>query len=188
MAEFTVSAVFTSLDAAEKAIVQLRTLGISDSEFTVVTKNELEGAPIYSHEKVGVDGAEVAKGIGKGLLAGAGLGALMGAGAAMLIPGGGPFLAIGALAPVISGATAAAGATAGAIVGGTVGSLAGALGAGGYSHEESLYYSSQVERGGVLLSVHTSDPLLAESAREAMVQYHGAIFQAGADEQEPARA
>jgi hypothetical protein len=188
MAEFTVSAVFTTLDDAEKAIVQLRTLGITDSEFTVVTKNELDGTPIYAHEKTGVDGAEVAKGIGKGLVAGVGLGALMGIGAGMLIPGVGPFLAIGALAPVISGAAVATGATAGAIVGGTVGSLAGALGAGGYSHEESLYYSSQVERGGVLLSVHTSDPLLAESAREAMVQYHGAIFQAGADEPQPVQA
>jgi hypothetical protein len=176
MSEHIVSAVFPTHDDAEKAIVQLRTLGVGEQQFSVVTRGDLEGNPIYAHEKMGVDGAEVAKGAGKGLLAGAGLGALLGLGAA-LIPVAGPFLSAGLLAPVLSGA--AIGVTGGAIVGGTVGTLAGALGSAGFTEAESLHYANEVEQGGVLLTVHTDDPLLAESSREAMIAFGGSVYVAG---------
>jgi len=88
-----------------------------------------------------------------GLLGGL-AGFLVGIGA-LAIPGIGPVISAGVLTTALGtvGATAATGAA----VGGAVGGVAGALVGLGIPEEDAQFYAEGVKRGGVLVTVQTSD-------------------------------
>src|SRR4029453_513311 len=83
-------AVFTDQTEAEAAVIELRRLGVTDTDFSFVARSEAEavaaGAPPDTAGKRAAKGAAV--GAGAGLLFGL---------AALAIPGIGPFITAGAL-------------------------------------------------------------------------------------------
>jgi hypothetical protein len=149
-----ISAVFDSADQAEQAIRELRDLGLTDTNLSVIARQGDTalgggGGGVVAERPVEETGK-----VGAGLAAGAGLGAIFGL-ASAFIPGVGPFMAAGALAATIG--TVGASTVAGAVVGGATGALAGALIKYGYSEEEAKYYGPEIERGGYLLTVDTTN-------------------------------
>lgn len=150
MSRQIVSAVFDNRMEAERAIAELRGAGITDRAISLVAHNDHHGTAQGEHHRDrDHDGDSTRAGIGLGL----GAGALLGFGA-LLIPGVGPFLAAGALAETL-GVTGGA-IAAGAAIGGATGGLAGALKEHGVSEEDSAYYESRINEGGVFVSVDTS--------------------------------
>jgi len=166
-----VTAVFDDRAQAERAIEELRRLGVTDAHLSFISRH---GDGLAGTGTTGAAAAEAAEdsaeGAGKGALAGAGVGALFGI-AAALIPGVGPFITAGALASALG--AVGGGAAAGAIVGGTTGAIAGALARAGYSHEEANYYGSAVESGGVLVAVETGGTWSDDQVRSILNQYGG---------------
>ena len=164
-----VTAVFDSQADAERAINELRRLGVADSQLSIVARHG-DSAAVTGAGSTADDVADTAAGAGKGALAGAGGGALFGL-AAALIPGVGPFITAGALATALG--TTAGGAAAGAIVGGPIGAIAGALANAGYNEDEAKYYGSAVESGGVLVAVDADGAVSANDVRAVLNQYGG---------------
>jgi len=152
-----VSAVFDSRSDAERAVIDLRSLGVTDQAVSIIAQHGEDGA-VTSTTGDGADNN--ASGLGKGLTIGAGVGALFGV-AALAIPGIGPFIAAGALAQVLGAAGGAV--AAGAIVGGTAGGLSGALMNYGVDKADADYYEDRVKSGGVFVSVDTSSGNASES-------------------------
>jgi hypothetical protein len=89
------------------------------------------------------------------------------------IPGIGPFLAAGPLAAALTGGA----------IGATAGGMAGALIHHGVSEEEAGFYSSAVERGGILVTVKTAKKREADVRRvlEAngmkSTEYHQSLWE-----------
>lgn len=172
------SAIFDTRAQAERAVTQLRAVGIHDRDISVLhqdsDRHRETGDRDHDHSDNKASGA--AKGAGVG----AGVGALAGL-AALAIPGVGPFLAMGAVAETL-GVIGSAAATS-AVVGAAAGGIAGALMDYGVSEEDARYYDRRIHEGGVWVGVDTSrsgaDPLViqrilrdaggesAESARSA---------------------
>ena len=126
---------------------ELRTIGIPDSDISIVARHTDHGQSTDTGETTGVT-------TGKGLAAGAGPGALFGM-AAAFAPGVGPFIAAGALATALGTTGASAGA--GALLGDTAGAIGGALIDAGFPAQESRYYGEEFERGGVPVSASLQD-------------------------------
>jgi uncharacterized membrane protein len=165
-----VTAVFDNRTQAEQAISALRRLGVTDTELSVIGRNE-DGADVSGHGSVAGDENNTAERMGKGALAGAGAGTLFGL-AALAIPGVGPFITAGWLASVL-GVTGGAMA-AGAIVGGTSGAMAGLFAKAGYDEDEARYYGERVERGGVLVAVDTRNSAVTPGeVRSTLAQFGG---------------
>lgn len=165
-----VTAVFDSQQQAEQAIQNLRQMGVSDANLSIIARHGNEtstsGGGGVSHG----DG-DSGSGAAKGLLGGAGVGALFGL-AAALIPGIGPFITAGALASTLG--AVGGGMAAGAIVGGTTGAVAGALAKSGYDEHEAHYYGNAIEQGGVFVAVDTDGSVVsAEQIRAVLAQYGG---------------
>jgi hypothetical protein len=168
-----ITAVFDSQSQAEAAIHDLRAMGVSDANLSIISRHgdNANATGSGTAAAAAADNAEdAASGAGKGLLAGAGVGALFGLAAAM-IPGVGPFITAGALATSLG--AAGGGAVAGAVVGGTSGAIAGALSNAGYNEHEASYYGSEVERGGVFVAVDLNGALSAEQVRDTLVRNGG---------------
>jgi hypothetical protein len=150
MSRQIVSAVFDNRAEAERAIAELRSAGVTDRAVSIVAHQEHHGAGTHGgHHDHDHDGDKTRAGLGLGL----GAGALLGFGS-LLIPGVGPFIAAGALAETL-GVTGGA-IAAGAAIGGATGGLAGALKEHGVSDEDSSYYESRINEGGVFVSVDTA--------------------------------
>ena len=165
-----VTAVFDDRTQAERAITELRRRGIPDAQMSVVSRRADD-----VEVKKGATDDSAGERMGKGALAGAGVGTLFGL-AALAIPGVGPFITAGVLASALG---AAGGAIAsGAIVGGASGALAGAFAKAGYSREEAEFYSSTVERGGVLVAVEADD-VSSERLRGELTQLGGRTYGVG---------
>jgi hypothetical protein len=167
-----VTAVFDNRSDAEQAISALRTLGVSDSQISVVAQ---QGDDMTATGTMGQTAAEQNDGtgerVGKGALAGGATGALFGL-AALAIPGVGPFISAGWLSSAL-GITGGA-LAAGAIVGGTSGALAGLFAKAGYDEGEARYYGEAVERGGIFVAVDTSaTAATAGEVRSILMQYGG---------------
>jgi len=156
-----VTAVFDSRAQAEAAVNELRTIGVTDTHLSFVSRHDLE-------EK----GESALEGAGKGLAVGATAGALFGI-AAALIPGVGPFITAGALAQSLG--AVAGGAVAGAVVGGTTGGLAGAIASAGYDPKEAEYYGAAVERGGVMVVADVPESLEPQ-VREVLNRHKGSFY------------
>lgn len=167
-----VTAVFDSHAQAERAIADLRSLGVTDAQLSYVSKHTDGAVSNGAH-----DGHTAGDDAAKGLAAGAGVGALFGI-AAALIPGVGPFITAGTLLSTALGAVGG-GAVAGAVVGGTTGAIAGALSHAGYDENDAAYYGSAVESGGVLVAVDTDGLVSADQVRSVLSQ-HGGRFSSAA--------
>lgn len=164
-----VSAVFDSRDDAEQAIQDLRRLGMSDANISLVARHgdetQVEGGGELADQTDGT-----AERVGKGALAGAGVGALFGL-AAVAIPGVGPFITAGWLASALGIAGGAA--ASGAIVGGTSGAIAGAFAKAGYAEDEADYYGSAVESGSVFVAVDTNNGPVSPFDVSEIMHRHG---------------
>jgi uncharacterized membrane protein len=161
-----VSAVFDSRDDAERAVSELRGLGVRDDHLSLIAQHE---GKTTSHDGSGHEAAEKAGGALKGALGGAGVGAILGI-AALAIPGVGPLAAAGAIAASAVPEGMAIGAGVGALTGG----LSGLLKKHGVSDEDSAYYEQHINNGGVFVSVDTTDAGVdAERAREILYRSGG---------------
>jgi hypothetical protein len=148
-----VAGLFESQTTAQRAIEDLRTLGIDPGRVSVIARDKEQAREVANQT-----GAEVATGTATG----AGLGAILGGAAgwlvgigALAIPGIGPIVAAGPIAAAlgVAGTTAAAGAGVGVVAGGIIGALTG----WGFSESEAKAYQDGIERGDLLLAVEVAD-------------------------------
>jgi hypothetical protein len=140
----------------EQAIDSLKLAGFRSDDISVLFPDK-EGTRDFAHEKHTKAPEGAAAGAGAGVVVGGTLGWLVGIGA-LAIPGLGPFIAAG---PIMA-------ALAGAGVGGTVGGLTGALVGMGIPEFEAKRYEGLVEKGGILLSVHSDSSEWAKKAKEIL--------------------
>lgn len=155
--------VFHDRSSADAAIDELRALGLSNSDVSVVVQGR-EGVEKFrgwddrgEYRKDDVSAGEgAAVGGLTGLLIGAGL---------MLIPGIGPIFAVGPLAAGLAGAVT--GGVAGAVTGGIAGGLIDL----GVPDEDARYYERRIGEGAYLVTAncHGRD----EQVRDIM-RHHGA--------------
>lgn len=139
-----ITSTFKTREAAEVALRRLETLGINDSQISViVSENTRETAFDFKRDNKSDEG--IAYGGVAGGLVGAVLGALLTAGA----------IAVPAAGIVISGwlVAGAAGAGAGALTGGFVGGLIGTA----IPEYEAKLYEGAIKDGAILLAVRSKD-------------------------------
>lgn len=153
----TIVGLFDSMDQAYKAVQELRDLGLSNSDISLVAQ-DATGDYGRMLSKSGVDvrnkeGDATATGAGIGAVLGGLTGLLVGLGA-LAIPGIGPVLAAGPLGTALGGLI---GAGVGAVGGGVAGGLLGALVDMGVPEEQAQYYAEGVRRGGALVTVSVPD-------------------------------
>jgi uncharacterized membrane protein len=150
------SAVFDSRSEAERAVSQLRSAGVRDSDISIVAQHD--------GKNTSTDGAgeETGDFVSKAAL-GAGAGALLGI-AALAIPGVGPLVAAGAIAESAIGGAALTGTAIGAAAGG----LSSLLTKHGVSDDDARYYEDRVNQGGVFVSVDSSANVDRERVSEIL--------------------
>lgn len=151
----TVVGLFDDMSAAKKAIDNLQSAGIARNNISLIAGNESGKYSDYA-SGTGEVGKGVAGGAGAGAAVGGGLGLLVGL-TALAVPGFGPVIAAGPIAGALTGA--GVGAAGGGVIGG--------LAAAGVSEPDADYYAEGVRRGGVLVSVRTSDDL-ADKASDVL--------------------
>jgi hypothetical protein len=147
------SALFDTHEEAERAVSELRTLGVSDSALSVIAHH---GGTTTTRSGDGEITDEHHRNVIRGILGGGALGAGLGV-AALAIPGVGPLAAAGAIAA--SAVPEAVGI--GAVVGAIGGSLNEALTKHGVSKEDASYYGERLKTGGVLVTVE--DPAVTDA-------------------------
>lgn len=140
----TVTAIFPTRLAAEQAISQLESAGVSSSQISLVMTDEARGSHFKIKESDKSDEG-VATGVGIGGLIGAIAGTVLSAGV-IVIPG---------LNLVVAGTliSALAGLGTGAVAGGLVGGLIGA----GIPEHEAKYYEKEISSGNILVAVEAKD-------------------------------
>jgi len=143
----TVVGLFDDFASAKNAAERLESAGIRRDDISVIAGNESGKYKDYG-SGTGEIGKGVAGGAGAGAAIGGGLGLLAGV-TALAIPGFGPIIAAGPIAAALTGAGL------GAAAGGLIGGLTNA----GISEEDAEYYAEGVKRGGVLVTVRTTDEL-----------------------------
>src|SRR6202163_2994736 len=153
--------IYPTYESVERAVDTLRDEGFRSTDISVLFPENV-GTKDFAHEK-GTKAPEGATtGAGTGAVVGGAVGWLAGIGA-LAIPGVGPFIAAG---PIMA-------ALAGAGVGGAVGGLTGALVGMGIPEYEAKRYEGRVNKGGILLSVHSDDSDWTKKAK-AVLQRTGA--------------
>jgi heat induced stress protein YflT len=153
----TVVGLFEYYQDAERAVNELNNRGFGKTDISVAARDRaLQDQVIGSKEQA------VAESAGAGAIGGTAVGGiaglLVGIGA-LTIPGIGPVLAAGPLAAAIGSTLAGAGI--GAAAGGLIGALVGL----GIPEEDAHFYAEGVKRGGVLVTVRTSDDRAHEALR-----------------------
>lgn len=142
----TTVGIFDNRDSAEKAIEELKSLGIADTDISYVYNSEQEITTEGGDRKVG-------EGAASGASTGAVLGGLAGlAVAGGLLPGLGALFIAGPLAAALGLTGAAATTAAGALTGAAAGGLVGALVGLGVKEDEAKVYEERVKLGGILLT------------------------------------
>lgn len=165
----TVARLFNNYDDAERAVGELRRLGVAGDDVSLVASNEngvhshrvRDGSPDTAGEEAAEDAG---KGAELGALAGGLGGVVLGVGM-IAVPGLGPAVGFGWLVSAVVGA--AGGALGGAVIGGAAGGLVGALTHAGVHEEDAHVYTEGVRRGGTLVSARVPDELVA--AAEAVL-------------------
>jgi hypothetical protein len=158
------SAIFDSHAEAERAVSDLRSAGINDSELSVIAHH---GGTTTTTSGDGEITDEHHRNVLRGILGGGALGAGLGV-AALAIPGVGPLAAAGAIAASAVPEAVAIGAGIGAL-GGTLNEV---LTKHGVSHEDADYYGGRLKNGGVVVTVSGST-IDAERAREILYRHGG---------------
>lgn len=161
MKQSIASAVFDSRAEAERAVAQLRSAGVSDSDISIVAQHD--------GKNTSTDGAGEKTGdfVSKAAL-GAGAGALLGI-TALAIPGVGPLVAAGAIAESAIGGAALTGTAIGAAAGG----LSSLLTKHGISEDDARYYEDRVNQGGVFVSVDNSATVDRQTVSEILYSAGG---------------
>lgn len=139
------SALFDTHAEAERAVSQLRSLGINDTDLSVIAHH---GGTTTTRSGDGEVTDEHHRSVLRGILGGGALGAGLGV-AALAIPGVGPLAAAGAIAASAIPEAIGIGAAIGAIGG----SLNEVLTKHGIDEEDAKYYDSRLKDGGVLVTV-----------------------------------
>jgi len=143
---------------AEAIVDQLKMSGFSYDDISVLFPDK-QGSKDFAHEHHTKAPEGAATGAGAGGVVGGTLGLLAGIGA-LAIPGVGPFIAAGPIMAALSGAA----------VGATVGGIAGALIGLGIPEFEAKRYEGKIQKGNILISVHTEDSNEAARAKEIFEQ------------------
>jgi len=148
----TVVVLFDDFESANRAARDLENAGIPRDDISVVAGNESGRYSDYTSGS-GEVGKHVAGGAGAGAAIGGGLGLIAGL-TALAIPGFGPVIAAGPIAAALTGAG----------IGAATGGLIGGLRHAGVHEADAEYYAEGVRRGGVLVTVKTSDHLADKAA------------------------
>lgn len=148
--------IFRDTPALDRCVDSLKTAGFSNSDISVLMADK-SSTKDFATEKNTKAPEGAATGAGSGALLGGTLGWLAGIGA-LAIPGIGPFVAAG---PIMA-------ALAGASVGGAVGGISGAIIGFGIPEYEAKRYEGAVKDGGSLISVHCSDSVQIDRAKEIL--------------------
>jgi len=158
------SAIFDTHAEAERAVSELRTLGLNDSDLSVIAHH---GGTTTARSGDGEITDEHHRNVLRGILGGGALGAGLGV-AALAIPGVGPLVAAGAIA-----ASAVPGAMGvGAAIGAIGGTMNEALTKHGVSEEDSAYYGDRMKDGAVVVTVEDTG-VDAQSVREVLYRNGG---------------
>ncbi|QPQ54208.1 hypothetical protein IC614_07490 [Allosphingosinicella flava] len=160
-----VTAVFDSHAEAERAVSELRALGVDDSDFSIIAHH---GGTTTTRSGDGEVTDEHHRNVLRGILGGGALGAGLGI-AALAIPGVGPLAAAGAIAASAVPEAAAIGALAGA----AAGTLNEVLTKHGVGKEDADYYSDRIKDGGVFVSVDTSANRIDPARARDILYRHG---------------
>jgi hypothetical protein len=138
----TRAGLFSTREAADRAIAELKAAGYKNDQIGLVYKNA--GGSTTKLDGAGVPDTKAPEGAAIGAAAGAAGGAAVGAGIlAGVIPVIGPVLAVGTLGTILLNAAGGA-----AIAG-----IAGALIGWGVPEEDAKYYESEVGAGKFLVTV-----------------------------------
>jgi hypothetical protein len=153
-----VSAMFDSNDEAQRAVAELRELGVSDADLSLIAQSK---GTMTTREGGGEITDEEHTNFLRGILGGGALGAGLGV-AALAIPGVGPLAALGAIAASAVPEAMAIGAVAGA----AAGSFNESLKKHGVSDDDAAYYGDRLKGGGILVTAHVNgaDRQLAQEA------------------------
>ena len=148
--------IYSTRVGVESAVDALKAAGFPSSDISVLMSEKVSTREfaLEKHTKA-PEGA--ARGAGTGIVVGGVLGWLAGIGE-LAIPGAGPFIAAGPLMAALAGAG----------VGGTVGGIAGALIGMGVPEYEAKRYEGMVNKGGILLSVHSDSSEETKRAKEIL--------------------
>lgn len=152
VANRTVVGLFDDIQSAQRAANELVNAGITRDQISVVAGNESGRYSDYISGS-GEIGKNTGSKAGAGAAIGGGLGLLAGL-AALAIPGFGPVIAMGPIATALTGAG----------IGAATGGLIGGLKDSGVPEHHAEYYAEGVRRGGVLVTVRTSDDLADKAA------------------------
>lgn len=162
----TITAMFDDYDRATDAVSRLKTLGIPESDISIVgrsaTGSDTAGYSTSSTTDADDTGSGTAKGATTGAILGGGAGLLAGIGT-LAIPGIGPVVAAGWLVSTLAGAVA----------GGAAGGIIGALTDAGMSEEEAHTYAEGIRRGGTIVTARVDDGLY-DRARD-ILQANGTV-------------
>jgi hypothetical protein len=160
-----VSALFDTHAEAERAVAELRTAGIPDTDLSIIAHH---GGTTTARSGDGEITDEHHRNVIRGILGGGALGAGLGV-AALAIPGVGPLAAAGAIAASAVPEAIAGGAVLGAL-GGT---LNEALTKHGVEKEDAGYYGKQLKSGGVLVTVAADGGTGDERVRDILYRNGG---------------
>jgi hypothetical protein len=161
-----VTGVFKSRDEAEKALNELRSLGLPEERIGVLSPGSSPerveaGVPVTESEEPGM-GKTMGAAVGGAM--GAAGGATLGLAAASLaIPGIGPVIAFGMVGAALLGVV---GAAAGSAVGDTVEEELGE----GIPHEDIYLYKNALRRGHSVVIAYAQDADQSDKASEVMVR------------------
>ncbi len=162
----TVAGIFNSRQDAESAVENLRSIGLSDNQISILmpgaSEEEIDAAVQTTETEQPGMGAAVGGVVG-GAMGVAG-GVTMGAAAAsLLVPGVGPVIAAGIIGAALLGAGgAAAGATAGSALEDAV--------APGLPHDELYVYEDALRKGRTVVIAVTDEMESEEAARNVLAQ------------------
>ena len=137
--------IYLNRPGVERAVDALKEADFRNADISVLLP-ESGGTKEFAVEKETKAPEGAATGAGTGAVVGGALGWLVGIGL-LAIPGVGPFIAAGPIMAALAGAGA----------GGLAGGIAGALIGMGIPEYEAKRYEGRINKGGILLSVHTDD-------------------------------
>src|SRR5450432_843390 len=154
----SVFGIYSSRSGVENAVTALKDAGFQHSDVSVLLPENLGSKEIATEKNTKApEGATT--GAGSGAIIGGTLGWLVGIGA-LAIPGLGPFIAAGPIMSVLAGIG----------VGGAVGGVTGALIGMGIPEFEAKRYEGRLQKGGILLSVHSDDSDWTKRAKTILEQ------------------
>ena len=148
--------IYTTRVGVEAAVDALKAAGFQNDDISVLMSEKVSTKE-FATEKHTKAPEGAAEGAGAGIIIGGALGWLAGIGA-LAIPGVGPFIAAGPIMATLAGAGAGA----------TIGGIAGALIGMGVPEYEAKRYEGLVNKGGILLSVHSDSSGETKRAKEIL--------------------